>query len=83
MALPKKGSGVPPEWPHVESDGVLCLFSEQTTISPQHPVNVTKTVLNEALELVENCRNGDIIDDFRDEFLSYWNIVKTHRYSLA
>ena len=74
VALPKKGSGVPPEWPHVESDGVLCLFSEQTTISPQHPVNVTKTVLNEALELVENCRNGDIIDDFRDEFLSYWNI---------
>ena len=74
VALPKKKSGGPPEWPHVESDGVLCLFSEQTTFSSQHPVDVTKVVLNEALELVKNCRNGDIIDDFRDEFLSYWSI---------
>ena len=74
VALPKKEPGDPLEWPHVESDGVLCLLSEQATISSRHPVNVTETVLNEALELVESCRNGDIIDDFRDEFLSYWNI---------
>ena len=74
VALPKKEPGGPLKWPHVESDGVLCLLSEQATISSRHPINVTETVLNEALELVKNCRNGDIIDDFRDEFLSYWNI---------
>ena len=74
VALPKKGPGEPLKWPHVESDGVLCLFPEQATIPSRYPVKVTETVLNEALELVKNCRNGDIIDDFRDEFLSYWNI---------
>ena len=74
VALPKKGPGGPLEWPHVESDGVLCLFPDQATIPSRYPVDVTKAVLNEALELVKNCRNGDIIDDFRDEFLSYWNI---------
>lgn len=74
VALPKEGSKKPLEWPHVESDGVLCLLSEQATISPRYPVDVAEVLLNEALDLVESCRNGDIIDDFRDEFLSYWNI---------
>ena len=74
VALPEKGPGGPLEWPHVESDGVLCLFPDQATIPSRYPVNVTETVLDEALELVKDCRNGDITDDFRDEFLSYWNI---------
>ena len=74
VALPKKGPGGPLEWPHVESDGVLCLFPDQATTPSRYPVDVTETVLNEALELVKNCQNGDIINDFQDEFLSYWNI---------
>jgi len=73
VALPQ-GPG-PLKWPHVENDGVLCVLPGQATVSTRDPVNVAKYVLDAALALVEDCRSGNIAQDFRDEFLSYWTIA--------
>ena len=73
VALPE-GPG-PLEWPHVESDGALCVLPGQATISARDPAAVAKCVLDDALALIADCRDGFISDDFRDEFLSYWIIA--------
>ena len=73
VALPE--GPAPLEWPHMESDGILCVLPEQATISPRDPVGVTQCVLDDAMALIRECRDGSIVDDFRDEFLSYWTIA--------
>jgi len=65
----------PLEWPHLESDGALCVLPGQSTISTRDPVGVAKAVLSDAQELIEACRDRSNADDFRDEFLSYWTMA--------
>lgn len=63
----------PLTWPHVEDDGVLCLLPGFAEVADDAPVDVTLNVLRAAVELIENCAAGRNQDDFRAEFLSYWN----------
>jgi hypothetical protein len=59
-------------WPHVESDGVLCLLPNAAAVSATNPIAVIQRLLAEAVRLVEESEAGTNIDDFRTEFLSYW-----------
>lgn len=60
-------------WPHVESDGILCLLPNLAECDPDDPSDVATDLLNRSVRLVEELLDGSIIDrDFREEFLTYW-----------
>lgn len=61
------------EWPHVEEDGVLCPLPDSSTDDPFAPRAVLLRLLGEASTLIEETLAGLRTDDFRTEFLSYWN----------
>jgi hypothetical protein len=60
-------------WPHVEKDGVLCLFPDTTTISVDERYDGVAALLSEAFAMIEAAIRGDLDDDFRTEFLTYWH----------
>jgi len=60
-------------WPHVEKDGVLCLFPDTTTMSVDHPYDGVISLLDEALTMVKAAIRGELDGDFRTEFLTYWH----------
>ena len=72
IALP---NAVALEWPHVEERGLLCLLRADAAVSAEDPVGVVRWLLVDALDLVEKNIAGEGVDDFRDEFLSYWAIA--------
>lgn len=59
-------------WPHIESDGVLCLLPSAAAVSGANPVALVTHLLGEAVSLIEASESGANTDDFRAEFLSYW-----------
>lgn len=60
-------------WPHVEKDGVLCLFSDTTTMSVDDPYDGVASLLDEAFAMVGAAIRGELDGDFRTEFLTYWH----------
>ncbi|WP_284319373.1 ThiF family adenylyltransferase [Dyella acidisoli] len=60
------------QWPHVERDGVLCLVATHVTVDASKPVAVLKELLGRAVNLLEASLAGTNVDDFRSEFMSYW-----------
>src|SRR6185312_15387458 len=61
------------QWPHVESDGILCALPDSSTFDSFAPVALIDYLLGEAAILVEACQRGELDEDFRNEFYSYWN----------
>ena len=60
-------------WPHVESDGILCLLPNMAECDPDDPCAVAENLLNRSVRLVEELLEGTIVErDFREEFLTYW-----------
>jgi hypothetical protein len=60
-------------WPHVESDGILCLLPNMAECDPDDPSAVAANLLHRSVRLIEELLEGTIIDrDFREEFLTYW-----------
>ncbi len=60
-------------WPHVESDGILCLLPNMAECDPDDPSAVAANLLHRSVRLIEELLEGSIIDrDFREEFLTYW-----------
>ena len=59
-------------WPHVESDGTLCIFPHSTTIDPKNPVGVIDDLFEEFYSYFLNASTGKLKEDFEAEFLSYW-----------
>lgn len=60
-------------WPHVESDGILCLLPEMAEWDPDDPCAVAVNLLDRSIRLIEELIEGSIIErDFREEFLTYW-----------
>lgn len=60
-------------WPHVESDGILCLLPNMAECDPDDPSAVAENLLGRSIRLVEELLEGSIIErDFREEFLTYW-----------
>lgn len=60
-------------WPHVERDNVLCLLPLHSSTDPTQPLEVLKVILGRAVEIVQSSIDGSNIDQFRDEFMSYWS----------
>ena len=65
----------PLSWPHIESNGLLCLLSSDAAIDTVDPVAVLRELVEEAVRLCKECVRGSNRDDFRSEFLSYWRIA--------
>jgi molybdopterin/thiamine biosynthesis adenylyltransferase len=60
-------------WPHVESDGILCLLPNLAECDPDDPSAVAANLLHRSIRLIEELLDGSIIErDFREEFLTYW-----------
>ena len=65
-------------WPHVESDGILCLLPNMAECDPDDPYAVAENLLGRSVRLVEELLEGSIVErDFREEFLTYW-AYKSH-----
>ncbi|MFN7672456.1 MAG: ThiF family adenylyltransferase [Planctomycetota bacterium] len=60
--------------PHVEGDGVFCLYPSSASTRFTDPVGIAQNALGEAVRLVEDLRLGVRDNDLRDEFLSYWSL---------
>lgn len=59
-------------WPHIESDGVLCLLQDHSTVSIDEPDGPIGVLLGLAFDLIERCIAGGFEHEFRAEFRSYW-----------
>ena len=62
-------------WPHLESEGVLCILPSDAAVSSQEPAVLAAFVLGEACQLIEDNIKGENIEDFGIEFLSYWELA--------
>ena len=62
----------PLTWPHAEPS-LLCLYDEFASTDVVRPVAVLEVVLAEASRLIARNLRGDTQDDFRTEFVTYWN----------
>ena len=74
-------------WPHVESDGILCLLPNMAECDPDDPCAVAENLLNRSVRLVEELLEGTIVERvFREEFLTYWAYIAhedgAHLFSL-
>jgi molybdopterin/thiamine biosynthesis adenylyltransferase len=60
-------------WPHVESDGVLCLLPNMAEWDPDDPSAVALSLLHRSIILIEELLKDGIVErDFREEFVTYW-----------
>lgn len=60
-------------WPHVEDDGVLCLFGNGVELDQDDAPTVVENLLSRSCRLVEELLSGKIVErDFQEEFLTYW-----------
>ena len=62
-------------WPHLEREGVLCILSTDASVSWERPTEVLAYLIREAYQLIKTSCRGENLEDFREEFLSYWDIA--------
>lgn len=62
--------------PHLEQNGKICVFRESDGHDPRDVAGLVKKALRRARALLDAWASGTVTDDFRDEFLSYWNHVQ-------
>lgn len=60
-------------YPHIEKDGVLCLLPNSAEVDVDQPIHAVSNILASAATLLEDLEGGKRTEDFRSEFLSYWN----------
>jgi hypothetical protein len=73
---PRIGLAAPPlfpSYPHVEDDGLVCILSPVDELDPTKPVGIAKHVLAGAANILEQGLGHTNDNDFRAEFVSYWN----------
>ena len=73
----------PLSWPHVERDGLLCLLPPDAAVSVEDPAGVATEVLADACRLVQESVSRRNVDDFRQEFQSYWEIAADRNVGLV
>lgn len=61
----------PLQIPHLETNGKLCVWSEET-IPDTSKLEFVIELLIDAFYLLKQAFNNELDDDFKDEFLSYW-----------
>lgn len=62
-------------WPHLEAGGFLCILPTDASVSREDPAGVVKYLLGQACSLIEDNIRGRNVEDFRGEFLSYWDLA--------
>ena len=62
-------------WPHLEAGGFLCILPTDASVSRENPAGVVEYLLGRACNLIEDSIQGRNVEDFRREFLSYWDLV--------
>jgi hypothetical protein len=62
-----------PSYPHVEEDGGICAIEQTDELDPGRPIGIIKAALGGAADVLEKGFSGANLEDFRTEFLSYWN----------
>ena len=62
-------------WPHLETDGFLCILPSDAAVSSGNPAGVVEYIFGKACRLIEDNITGSNIEDFRHEFLSYWELT--------
>lgn len=60
-------------WPHLEEAGILCLLADSSPFSVENIEDEVKLLLREAVVLVSACIRGEGVEEFEDEFQSYWD----------
>lgn len=60
-------------WPHLEPNGLMCVFSSEAAFDVQDPVGQVSGLIHEGVKLIERILTGEAEEDFRDEFVSYWS----------
>lgn len=60
-------------WPHVESDGALCLVPDYATFPIDDPYAGIAHLLERTYDLIEALIRGERTGDFQTEFLTYWH----------
>ncbi|GGI76415.1 hypothetical protein GCM10007978_12490 [Shewanella hanedai] len=65
------------EFPHIEADSKMCVWSDQVLFDSRDICYVESLVID-AHKLLESTLTGELNEDFNNGFLSYWNShVKT------
>ncbi|MGO4855422.1 ThiF family adenylyltransferase [Phaeovulum sp. W22_SRMD_FR3] len=61
------------QYPHIEKDGAFCLYPPGTEHNPLNPKGLIWDAIKEATRLIVASYDDDFINDFTDEFDSYWS----------
>lgn len=61
------------KWPHLEEGGLLCVSPDEALHSPEDPTASVVHAIERAQTLVKDCLEGRGLEQFEDEFVSYWN----------
>ncbi len=66
-------------WPHIEKDGLLCLWPDHATHSIDDPYGTVMNLMSKAVGLLRELVAGGGDKDLRSEFLSYWARTTSRR----
>lgn len=61
------------QFPHIEKDGALCFSPPGTAHDPLNPKGLVRRAINEAAHLIAASFDKAFLDDFAEEFDSYWS----------
>lgn len=61
------------QFPHIEKDGSFCLYPPGAEHDPLNPVGLVRDAINESVHLIAASFDEAFLDDFSEEFGSYWS----------
>ena len=64
------------KFPHIDEKEKLCLNPIITSYSPAQPVEITRLILDQAVQLVADGLAEKNREDFVDEFRNYWDVYR-------
>ena len=61
------------QFPHIERDGAFCLYPTSAEHDPFNVVGLVWDTVKEAAKMIAASRDPAFLDDFAEEFASYWD----------
>ncbi|RCK27742.1 ThiF family adenylyltransferase [Thalassospira lucentensis] len=62
-------------WPHLEAMGLLCVYPPDSSMAFERLRDVVHQLVVDGTRLIEEALSESNLDDFREEFVSYWNLL--------
>lgn len=59
-------------WPHVEHNGLLCIAGDNANVSTSQPIEVVRSTLCEAENLLQQNERSELTEDYWVDFNAYW-----------